>query len=79
MPDVAEEKLIHWRKITQSWFHSRKALLFLVVFCIANVGLFFRLLNGDQWVDIMKWSVAGYMVGNAGSGIASALSGNSSS
>ena len=70
-----EEKLIHWRMICQSWFHSRKALLFLVVFCIANVGLFLHLLNGDQWVDVVKWSVAGYMAGNAGSAIAVAIAG----
>lgn len=74
----AEEKLIHWRKIVQSWMHSRKALLFLLVFAIANIGLFFRFLNGDQWVDVMKWCVPGYMCGNAGSAIADAMAGRQS-
>ena len=67
----AEDALIHWRKVAQSWFHSRKALIFLVTFVIANVALFTHLLNGDQWITIIKWDVASYMAANVADGATS--------
>lgn len=74
LPTPAPGKLIHWRMVTQSWFHSRKALIFLVVFVIANVALFVKLIDGGQWIDVIKWSCASYMGANVADGIASALS-----
>lgn len=70
-----EERLIQWRKIAQSWMHSRKALIFLVTFTIANVALFLKLLNGDQWITIIKWTVASYMGANVADGVSDAISG----
>lgn len=70
---VVEEHLIHWRKVTQSWIHSRKALLLLVTFVIACVALFVGKLNGDQWISVVKWAVASYMAANVGDSIAVSL------
>lgn len=67
---AVEGKLIHWRMVIQSWAHSRKALIFLVTFVIANVALFCKLLNGDQWSATIKWVCSAYMASNVGDGIA---------
>lgn len=68
-----EEKLIHWRKIAQSWLHSRKALLCLVAFAIATVALFVGRLDGGQWISFVKWAIPSYMAGNVGDSVASAI------
>jgi hypothetical protein len=72
---IVKEKLIDGRKIVQSWFHSRKALLLLVTFAIATVALFVGKLDGDHWVQVCKWAIPSYMAGNVGDSIATALGG----
>lgn len=78
MAETVEQKLIDGRKIVQSWFHSRKALLLLITFVVATVALFVGKLNGDQWITLVKWAVPAYMAGNVGASIAEALKGDNS-
>ena len=73
-----ETTLIHWKQVTQSWLHSRKALILLVTFVIANVALFVGKLNGDQYVGFVKWVVCSYMAANVGDACAAALAGKGS-
>lgn len=68
-----ENKLVDYRKIVQSWVHSRKALLLLITFTVASVALFIGKLNGDQWITLVKWAVPAYMAANVGDSIATAL------
>jgi len=77
MPETVEGKLIHWRKVTQSWFHSRKALLLLVVLTLGSVALFVGKLDGGQWLNLVKWAVPAYMAANVGDSIATAFGGKS--
>lgn len=70
-----ERTLIHWKQITQSWLHSRKALILLVTFVIANVALFVGKLNGDQYCAFLKWIIASYLAANVGDACAAALAG----
>lgn len=69
----ATGRLVHWRMMTQSWLHSRKALLLLISFAVGTVALFFGKLNGDQWVAFVKWAVPAYMAANVGDAIAEAI------
>ena len=73
---AVEEKLIQWRKIAQSWMHSRKALICLVAFAVASAALFVHVMDGGQWVDVVKFLVPSYMAGNVGDSIASAIKGS---
>lgn len=79
MPDTVaqevEQKFIHWKKVGQSWFHSRKALIFLVTFVVANVALFTGHLDADHWTSIIKWIVPSYIGANVVDGAVGAFSG----
>jgi hypothetical protein len=75
MPQIQHDpsRLVHWRMMLQSWVHSRKALIFLAVFVVASIGLFAKLLNAGQWIDVVKWSATSYMAANVVDGAAQAL------
>ncbi len=68
-----EQKLVDWKLLAVKWFHSRKALIFLLAFAAGCLALALHRIDGGQWVDLVKWSVGGYMLGNAGSAVAGAL------
>jgi hypothetical protein len=70
-----EAVAVHWRLVAQSWMHSRKATIYLVVFTLTNVAFFLKLINADQWIDSLKWSTASYMAANVVDGASTALGG----
>ena len=68
-----EQRFIDWKLLAQKWLHSRKVLLYIFLIIIGTIGLFMKLLDGGQWVDLVKWATAGYMIGNAGEHIADGI------
>ena len=47
--------------------------IFLLVMVVGTIALFFKLVDGGQWIDLTKWAAGGYMAGNALDGIGDAL------
>lgn len=70
-----KQKLLNFRMMLQSWFHSRKAFIFLAVFVVASVLCAIGRVDGGQWVDVVKWAATAYMAANVGDGVAQALAG----
>jgi hypothetical protein len=73
---VAEKKFIDWELLAKSWIHSRKCMLYVIVLLLGSIFLFVKLLDGGQWVDLVKWATGGYMAGNGISSIGAALAKN---
>ena len=73
--EVSEVKKTFWdrEQLIQKWAHSRKVAIYLAVMLTATVALFFKLLDGGHWTDIVKYSTTGYFGANAVDGIGDAL------
>lgn len=52
----------------------RKLIVVSVIIGLGTVLAFLRFIDGAQWVDLMKWIAAIYVVGNIGSAVADKVS-----
>lgn len=52
-------------------------MLLVVTFVVGVAALFFKRIDGGQWVDITKWAVGSYMAANAAEGVSNAFKGSS--
>lgn len=54
-------------------FFSRKWVLALLVVLISTVLCWFKQISGSEFVELVKWVVGLYMLGNVGSAVAAKL------
>jgi hypothetical protein len=62
-------------ELLASKFHSRKAILYLLVLITGTVAMFLKVLDGGQWVELAKWSTTAYLSANAIDGFSDAIAG----
>ena len=54
------------KRLTKSMRDNRKYGAWWIVFIVSSIGLYAKILTGDQWVTVVSGAYAIYMVGNVG-------------